>query len=31
MQFSRQNPYIASVCEGDLTRYPTWHALRLPE
>jgi len=31
MQFSCQNRYVANVCEGDLTRYPAWHALRLPE
>ncbi len=31
MQFSCQNRYIANVCEGNLTRYPAWFALRLPE
>jgi hypothetical protein len=31
MQFSCQNRYVANVCEGDLTRYPAWHALGLPE
>ena len=31
MQFSYQHRYIANVCEGTLTRYPAWHALRLPE
>ena len=31
MQFSYQNRYVANVCEGKLTRYPAWHALRLPE
>ena len=31
MQFSCQNRYVANVCEGHLTRYPAWNALRLPE
>ena len=31
MQFSCQHRYVANVCEGNLTRYPAWHALRLPE
>ena len=31
MQFSYQNRYIGNVCEGNLTRYPAWHAMRLPE
>jgi len=31
MQFSYQHRYVANVCEGNLTRYPAWHALRLPE
>jgi hypothetical protein len=31
MQFSCQNRYVANVSEGDLTRYPAWHVLRLPE
>jgi len=31
MQFTYQNRYVANVCEGNLTRYPTWYALRLPE
>jgi hypothetical protein len=31
MQFSYQRRYIANVCEGTLTRYPVWYALRLPE
>jgi hypothetical protein len=31
MQFSHQHRYVANVCEGTLTRYPVWHALRLPE
>jgi hypothetical protein len=31
MQFSYQNRYIANVCEGKLTRYPSWRALHLPE
>jgi hypothetical protein len=30
MQFSYQHRYVANVCEGTLTRYPAWHALRLP-
>jgi hypothetical protein len=30
MQFSCQNRYVGNVCEGSLTRYPAWHALRLP-
>jgi hypothetical protein len=31
MQFSYKRRYVANVCEGALTRYPAWHALRLPE
>jgi hypothetical protein len=31
MQFSHQHRYVANVCEGTLTRYPAWQALRLPE
>ena len=31
MQFSFQNRYVANVCEGHLTCYPAWNALRLPE
>jgi hypothetical protein len=31
MQFSCRNRYVANVCEGELTRYPAWYALRLPE
>jgi hypothetical protein len=31
MQFSCHSRYVANVCEGELTRYPAWHALRLPE
>ncbi len=31
MQFSYQHRYVANVCEGNLTRYPAWYALRLPE
>jgi hypothetical protein len=31
MQFSCRNRHVANVCEGNLTRYPAWHALRLPE
>ena len=31
MQFSCQHRYVANVCEGNLTRYPAWHVLHLPE
>ncbi len=31
MQFSARGRYIANVCEGKLTRYPSWKALGLPE
>ncbi len=31
MQFSYQNHYIGNVCEVELTRYPAWQALGLPE
>jgi hypothetical protein len=31
MQFSCGRRYIANVCEGELTRYPTWYFLQLPE
>jgi len=31
MQFSSEHRYIGNVCEGELTRYPAWFALRLPE
>ena len=31
MQFSYQKRFFANVCEGNLTRYSAWYALRLPE
>lgn len=31
MQFSCQRRYIGNVWEGELVRYPAWHALELPE
>ncbi len=31
MQFSVGRRYVGNVCQGELTRYPAWHALRLPE
>ena len=31
MQFSLERRYIGNVSEGQLTRYPAWHALGLPE
>ena len=31
MQFSSGHRYIGNVCEGELTQYPAWFALRLPE
>ena len=31
MQFSHLHRYVANVCEGTLTRYPAWFALRLPD
>lgn len=31
MQFSCDGRYVANVCEGTLTRYPSWRALKLPE
>jgi hypothetical protein len=31
MQFSFERRYIGNVSEGKLTRYPSWHALELPE
>lgn len=31
MQFSFQGRYIGNVAEGELVRYPIWHALELPE
>ncbi len=31
MQFSYQHRYVGNVCEGELTRYPAWYAMRLPE
>ena len=30
MQFSCDGRYVANVCEGRLTRYPSWKALNLP-
>ncbi len=30
-QFSYQNRHVGNVCEGNLTRYPAYHAVRLPE
>ncbi len=31
MQFSCERRYIGNVSEGQLTRYPAWHGLGLPE
>lgn len=31
MQFTLGRRYIGNVSEGELTRYPAWHALELPE
>lgn len=31
MQFSARGRYFANVCEGRVTRYPTWRSLGLPE
>lgn len=31
MQFSFERRYIDNLAEGELVRYPTWHALKLPE
>ncbi len=31
LQFSMGRRYVGNVCEGELTRYPAWFALRLPE
>jgi hypothetical protein len=31
MQFSVERRYIGNVSEGQLTRYPAWHGLGLPE
>ncbi len=31
MQFSCDGRYVANVCEGELSRYPAWKALKLPE
>jgi hypothetical protein len=31
MQFSTGGRYVANVCEGKVTRYPSWKALGLPE
>ncbi len=31
MQFSSGHRYVANVAEGQLTRYPAWKALGLPE
>ncbi len=31
MQFSVGRRYVGNVCEGELTRYPAWFALRLPD
>ena len=31
MQFSVERRYIGNVSEGQLTRYPAWHAMGLPE
>ena len=30
MQFSCDGRYVANVCEGKLTRYPSWRSLKLP-
>ncbi len=31
MQFSCGHRYVGNVCDGELTRYPAWFALDLPE
>jgi hypothetical protein len=31
MQFSCRGRYFANVCDGRLTRYPSWKALGLPD
>ena len=31
MQFTIGRRYIGNVSEGELVRYPAWHALELPE
>ena len=31
LQFSCEHRYVGNVCEGELTRYPAWFALGLPE
>ena len=31
MQFTFGRRYVANVSEGELVRYPAWHALELPE
>jgi hypothetical protein len=31
MQFSTNRRFVANVCEGHLTRYPSWKAQRLPD
>lgn len=31
MQFSYEGRYIGNVCHAQLTRYPAWHGLRLPD
>lgn len=31
MQFRSRGRYVANVCDGQLTRYPAWKALGLPE
>jgi len=31
MQFRCKGRYIANLCEGKLLRYPSWHALGIPD
>lgn len=31
MQFSMNGRYVANVCEGRLTRYPSWNSQGLPD
>ncbi len=31
MQFSVRGRYIANVCDGTLTRYPSWTSMELPD
>ncbi len=31
MQFSAAHRYVGNVSEGELTRYPAWFAMQLPE